>query len=244
MATSSHAPTSSRPSDDQRERLLALLAAKKEIDRVLMENQPIFEILQENRQFDIKSILHFANNITQTIRAPVDWAPGLPLCGHPPAPLLEQMRAGVLERYNRQFVGGGIEKSAAAAQVTLPAQTESRRMREDDETDADVEQQPSKRVKFESVSRPSNSDLDSLDEADNVIPATNIITAPEPVPLVTPVSAPLLPTPVEPAATGMPPSTAETPASEERPETPVKQTRNINISFGFSDSESEDEDDD
>jgi hypothetical protein len=243
MATSSQASTSSRPSDDQRERLLALLAAKKEIDRVLMENQTIFEILQENRQFDIKSILHFANNITQTIRAPVDWAPGLPLCGHPPAPLLEQMRAGVLERYNRQFVGGGIEKSTAATQVTLPAQTESR-MREDDETDADVEQQPSKRVKFESVSRPSNSDLDSLDEADNVIPATNIITAPEPVPLVTPVSAPLLPTPVEPAATGMPPSTAETPASEERPETPVKQTRNINISFGFSDSESEDEDDD
>jgi hypothetical protein len=76
-----------------------LLCAKKDIESVLRRHRDAIDALQSNRAYSIDDVLKFANSITQTVRAPKDWAPGLPLSGHPPAPLSEQIRAGALERY-------------------------------------------------------------------------------------------------------------------------------------------------
>ena len=51
-------------------------------------------------------VLSLAENLTLTVRAPKDWAPGRPLHelgGHPPAPQFEQMRVGMLAELAEEF---------------------------------------------------------------------------------------------------------------------------------------------
>ena len=51
-------------------------------------------------------VLNLAENLTLTVRAPKDWAPGRPLHelgGHPPAPQFEQMRVGMLAELAEEF---------------------------------------------------------------------------------------------------------------------------------------------
>jgi hypothetical protein len=225
----------------KREELMSLLHAKKQIDRVLSENRVLLQSLRQERLSDTNSILSFANNITQTIRAPVDWAPGLPLCGHPPAPLLEQMRAGVLQKYNLQFVV--VEQSEqikesnepTTAEIAATGLTKAMKIKSPVVDDNNVEeQQPRKKVKLlaEDDAQPTfvaaAADTDILNRKEASAPVQSIEgTKPE-----------------GESSSVMATENVDTPSTTaDRADTPIKQSRSINISFGFSDSEDESEED-
>jgi hypothetical protein len=87
--------------DEGKLRLGRLLRAKKEITQFNYEHREFFAKLSSALSPQFDEVIAFADKVTLTLNAPRDWQPGLPLIGaHPPAPQLEEMRAGHLEKYN------------------------------------------------------------------------------------------------------------------------------------------------
>ena len=88
---------------DNRARIEQLLSVRKSITSFFREKSDELQSIRECRSVPIDGILEFSRYTTFTLRAPESWAPGMPLIGgHPPAPQPDQMRDGVLQRYNQQ----------------------------------------------------------------------------------------------------------------------------------------------
>ena len=88
---------------DKISRIEQLLSIRKSITSFFRGKSDELKSIRECRTVSIDYILDFAQYTTFTLRAPEGWTPGMPLIGgHPPAPQPDQMRDGVLQRFNQQ----------------------------------------------------------------------------------------------------------------------------------------------
>ena len=84
-------------------RIEELLKTRKDISSFLRLKSKELHLLKECRAVPVDYVLDFSRYTTFTLGAPEGWIPGMPLIGgHPPAPQPDQMRDGVLQRYNQR----------------------------------------------------------------------------------------------------------------------------------------------
>ncbi len=78
-----------------------MLACKDDIRRTLFKYKEELASAKSHRNVDFRTLLEFTHNLSYTNHAPADWVPGAPLIKcHPPAPQPQEMRGGMLEKYN------------------------------------------------------------------------------------------------------------------------------------------------
>ena len=106
MATATGIASSANFADKKSERtsrINQLLTIRKSITSFFRGKSDELHSIRECRTVSVDCILEFAKYTTFTLRAPEGWTPGMPLIGgHPPAPQPDQMRDGVLQRYNQR----------------------------------------------------------------------------------------------------------------------------------------------
>lgn len=89
--------------DFKKRKIEKLLATRKSITDFFRKRSEELHLIKESSTVPTDYILEFARYTTFTLRAPQGWMPGMPLIGgHPPAPQPDQMRDGILQRYNQQ----------------------------------------------------------------------------------------------------------------------------------------------
>ena len=243
---------------DKKAKLFSLLSAKKDIETALRSHRDSLDALHQNRIFELDDVMRFANCITQTIRAPKDWSPGLPLCGHPPTPMLEQIRAGALEAYYLRCKEAA-QRSAAVAMTSdsnipaeaLPTQVNHSSMSSKEQYSLDLSRNseiekfsnisesiqdsspvPSKRMRVEANVSTSTVTQYSQERKDSKLSQFSEVLTSAPISMVVVDTDPTVPAALEP-------NNQDTPIVVPLP--PAKVQRNISISFGMSDS-SDDED--
>lgn len=87
----------------RKSRIEELLTTRKDISNFLRLKSQELLLLKECRAVPVDYVLDFSRYTTFTLGAPEGWTPGMPLIGaHPPAPQPDQMRDGVLQRYNQR----------------------------------------------------------------------------------------------------------------------------------------------
>lgn len=88
--------------DDERKELVKDLIAKREnIRETLFNAREQLNAIRELKTFDLETIMEVAQNLSYSGHAPPGWVPGAPLLkNHPPAPQPEEMRGGMLEKFN------------------------------------------------------------------------------------------------------------------------------------------------
>ena len=89
--------------ESRKSRIEELLKTRKDISNFLRLKSQELLLLKECRAVPVDYVLDFSRYTTFTLGAPEGWTPGMPLIGaHPPAPQPDQMRDGVLQRYNQR----------------------------------------------------------------------------------------------------------------------------------------------
>ena len=89
--------------DSRKARIEELLKTRKDITNFLRLKSNELNLLKHCRAVPVDYVLDFSRYTTFTLGAPEGWIPGMPLIGgHPPAPQPDQMRDGVLQRYNQR----------------------------------------------------------------------------------------------------------------------------------------------
>ena len=89
--------------DSRESRVEELLKTRKDISNFLRLKSNELNLLKHCRVVPVDYVLDFSRYTTFTLGAPEGWMPGMPLIGgHPPAPQPDQMRDGVLQRYNQR----------------------------------------------------------------------------------------------------------------------------------------------
>ena len=89
--------------DERKETIKLLISKRENIRETLFSVRDQLNAVRELRSFDLDTIMTVAQNISYSGHAPPGWVPGAPLLkNHPPAPQPEEMRGGMLEKYNLQ----------------------------------------------------------------------------------------------------------------------------------------------
>eukprot|EP00602_Paraphysomonas_sp_CaronLab_P002464 CAMPEP_0185037270 /NCGR_PEP_ID=MMETSP1103-20130426/31430_1 /TAXON_ID=36769 /ORGANISM="Paraphysomonas bandaiensis, Strain Caron Lab Isolate" /LENGTH=166 /DNA_ID=CAMNT_0027575169 /DNA_START=31 /DNA_END=528 /DNA_ORIENTATION=+ len=109
---------------DVRDRVLKLLSIKKTIRSAVRQSKSVVEIRD---RVDYKAVISLGDLISNTIYAPKDYRPGMPLLsGYPPAPQLENMRKGRLGSTRLDIVSfdssGGELSSMINEELVMAAQ--------------------------------------------------------------------------------------------------------------------------
>jgi hypothetical protein len=83
-----------------KEDLQNLLTVKKTIEETLFTHRDALDKIRNFKNVKIDDVIEFADNLTLTAHAPMEWKVGFPLIkSHLPAPQPEEMRFGYLQKY-------------------------------------------------------------------------------------------------------------------------------------------------
>lgn len=199
-------------------RIEQLLSIRKKVTSFFRGKSDELQSIKECRVISSDYILDFSRYTTFTLGAPEGWVPGMPLIGgHPPAPQPDQMRDGVLQRFNQQ----------RPVLIVAPPVVPTKVMK-----DIVKKEQGVKPVITENISLPTKRPADEVPQGIKVV-KQEIEVKEEAMEKEERISLAPVPAPVPVSSVRV---------SEDQQ--PHKRARQINISFGLSDSESSEEEGD